>query len=69
MTERIELKPCPFCGKAGNWISTVCHERQWQVHCRNCGANGPMAKVVLRAEDDQKSWDEACELWNARSTP
>ena len=51
-----ELKPCPFCGAAGETILLQDLYKPCYVICRNCGA---------RIEDRRR--EQVVKLWNRRA--
>ena len=55
----MNIKPCPFCGKAARVIGGNCEEPYYWVECSdiNCMAN------TL----GQKTQEKAIELWNRRA--
>lgn len=61
MENKIELKPCPFCGGEAIRLSDFDdeYERVYleSVHCRNCHARVAWQETV----------EEAIEAWNTRA--
>ena len=62
MSERNELKPCPFCGLDGEFVtpdsSPTPHIFQAdRIFCVRCGATGPDGESTFLAE----------EAWNRRA--
>ena len=58
MSEKVELKPCPFCGGEAHpdntWI--LSGARKWVVHCIKCGASIGFYETKKKA----------IEAWNRR---
>lgn len=56
--EKIELKPCPFCGESEYvTIQKMLTREYWYVHCGNCRCR--TAQYLDR--------QEAIEAWNRRA--
>lgn len=65
-----ELKPCPFCGNAGNrdprhtfWIDE--HRRLVAVRCGSCGAKGPWVRHTDGCGEDSEG--ASLHQWNRRA--
>ena len=63
----MKLKPCPFCGHSGEWLTEL-----WDrfdaghiahVHCQKCGADGPSMYGEVSA---QATVDAARAAWQLR---
>lgn len=61
MSEEIKLKPCPFCGRDAEFVSSKINGRQvWFVRC-------PWTDCEVSVESfDRDTPQEAAKLWNAR---
>lgn len=63
MIEEIKLKPCPFCGREAEIVSSKLNSggRVWYVQC-------PWTDCEVSTETfDRDTPQEAAELWNCRA--
>ena len=69
----VELKPCPFCGSDDVDVTFTGEEETEAVgYCENCLAEGPVATIGCRDDDEEYGeidlQREAAEFWNQRAT-
>ncbi|MEG0178047.1 MAG: Lar family restriction alleviation protein [Oscillospiraceae bacterium] len=63
--EKVELKPCPFCGYPAEVHVERHGGKQYDyayVECSNCNA-----KIQYEIDVEYSAFDRAVEEWNARS--
>lgn len=67
--DKIEMKPCPFCGRQS---TTIRSERLsstgltfYAVRCYRCGAEGPT--VYGYGDDSRVAMEAAAAFWNGRA--
>jgi hypothetical protein len=62
------LRPCPFCGVSPADHDIVSGETEAVVRCESCFAEGPLATLGCRGDEDGDIdlEAEAVELWNQR---
>lgn len=80
MTEKVELKPCPFCGGEAKFLVKVSTERgiirgwNFGIYCSKCDITTPKTNYILEIQLDEMGEiitviDErplAIEAWNRR---
>lgn len=75
-TEKLKLKPCPFCGKSpvinkrSNTIDSGCFRIEYAIGCNNCHT-AFKAETHLEVKDGvpcivQDGYKECIEKWNRR---
>lgn len=67
MSERIELKPCPWCGGGAEMYLTFIYYRPFStVGCRNhrCPTNPETC-----SSEEEGGMNDAIEAWNTRHQP
>lgn len=68
--DKIEMKPCPFCGRQGTAIRSERVSNSgmtlYAVRCYRCGAEGPM---TYGYGDSQLAKETAASFWNGRAEP
>ena len=73
MTDKIKLKPCPFCGSSSVY-SRPYGEREdgkswlvYYVHCDNCGCDGPTVNVRWKHDViPEAARNTSIDMWNRR---
>ena len=67
--DKIEMKPCPFCGRRGTAIRSERVSNSgvtlYAVRCYRCGAEGPM---TYGYGDSQLAKETAAAFWNVEYT-
>ena len=66
--DKIEMKPCPFCGRHGTAIRSERVSNSgmtlYAVQCYRCSAEGPM---TYGYGDSQLAKETAAAFWNGRA--
>lgn len=71
VTEKVEIKPCPFCGsdntevyqQTGDWGYS---SSKAYVECRRCGAKGPLVEDGNYSLSSEQQIRLAISKWNDR---
>ena len=71
--DEIKPNPCPFCGSSKVYANTIGESEDgkawavYYVHCRNCGADGPLIETDSVNVSSKAARDASIDLWNWRA--